>query len=63
MVDSIPGLVSLLSPSGEVECVNPQLVEYCGRTLEELRLWGTSDTFHAEDLPASSNSLPIDGVR
>src|SRR6266853_5533816 len=51
MVDSIPGLVSLLSPSGEVECVNPQLVEYCGRTLEELRLWGTSDTFHAEDLP------------
>src|SRR5713101_5307583 len=51
MVDSIPGLVSLLSPSGEVECVNPQLVEYCGRTLEELRLWGTSDTVHAEDLP------------
>src|SRR6267378_579963 len=51
MVDSIPGLVSLLSPSGEVECVNPQLVEYCGRTLEELRHWGTSDTFHAEDRP------------
>src|ERR1700730_8886325 len=51
MVDSIPGLVSLLSPAGEVECVNPQLVEYCGRTLEELRPWRTSDTFHAEDLP------------
>ena len=51
IVDSIPGLVSLLTPSGEVELVNPQLVEYCGRTLEELRLWGTSDTVHAEDLP------------
>src|SRR6266404_4311745 len=51
MVDSIPGLVSLLSPAGDVECVNPQLVEYCGRTLEELRHWGTSDTFHAEDRP------------
>src|ERR1700730_11871074 len=51
MVDSIPGLVSLLSPSGEVECVNPQLVEYCGRTLEELRLWGASDTVPTEDLP------------
>src|SRR5229473_2535248 len=50
MVDSIPGLVSLLSPAGDVECVNPQLVEYSGRTLEELRHWGTSDTFHAEDL-------------
>src|SRR5205823_4946553 len=31
--------------------VNPQLVEYTGRTLEELRLWGTGDTVHAEDLP------------
>ncbi len=51
IVDSIPGLVSLLTPAGEVELVNPQLVEYCGRTLEELRLWGTSDTIHAEDLP------------
>ena len=51
IVDSIPGLVALLTPAGEVEVVNPQLVEYCGRTLEELRLWGTSDTVHTEDLP------------
>jgi PAS domain S-box-containing protein len=51
IVDSIPGLVALLTPAGEVELVNPQLVEYCGRTLEELRLWGTSDTVHTEDLP------------
>jgi len=51
IVDGIPGLVSLLTPAGEVELVNPQLVEYCGRTLEELRLWGTGDTVHAEDLP------------
>jgi PAS domain S-box-containing protein len=51
IVDGIPGLVALLTPTGEVELVNHQLVEYCGRTLEELRLWGTSDTVHAEDLP------------
>src|SRR5450755_2387305 len=51
IVDSIPGLVSLLTPAGEVELVNPQLVEYTGRTLQELRLWGTSDTVHVEDLP------------
>jgi|GEM_PF-1525605 PAS domain S-box-containing protein len=51
IVDSIPGLVALLTPAGEVELVNPQLVEYTGRTLEELRRWGTSDTVHAEDLP------------
>src|SRR5580692_4045990 len=51
IVDSIPGLVSLLTPAGEVELVNLQLSEYCGRTLEELRFWGTSDTVHTEDLP------------
>ncbi len=51
IVNSMPGLVSLLTPAGEVELVNPQLVEYYGRTLEELRLWGTSDTVHTEDLP------------
>src|SRR5438132_1410165 len=51
IVDGIPGLVSLLTPAGEVELVNPQLVEYTGRTLEELRLWKTSDAVHAEDLP------------
>jgi PAS domain S-box-containing protein len=51
IVDSIPGLVALLTPAGEVELVNPQLVEYTGRTLDELRLWGTSDTVHPEDLP------------
>jgi PAS domain S-box-containing protein len=51
IVDSIPGLVALLTPAGEVELVNPQLEEYCGRTLEELKLWGTSDTVHTEDLP------------
>jgi PAS domain S-box-containing protein len=51
IVDGIPGLVSLLTPAGEVELVNPQLVEYGGRTLEELRLWARSDAVHAEDLP------------
>jgi PAS domain S-box-containing protein len=51
IVDGIPGFVALLTPAGEVALVNPQLVEYCGRTLEELKLWGTSDTIHAEDLP------------
>jgi PAS domain S-box-containing protein len=51
IVDSIPGLVSLLTPAGEVELVNPRLVEYCGRSLEELKRWGTTDTVHPEDLP------------
>jgi PAS domain S-box-containing protein len=51
IVDSIPGFIALLTPAGEVERVNRQLVEYGGRTMEELRLWRTSDMAHAEDLP------------
>ena len=51
VVDSIPGLVALLTADGEVEFVNRQILEYTGRTLEELKQWGTSDTIHPEDLP------------
>jgi PAS domain S-box-containing protein len=48
---SIPGLVASLSPTGAVEFVNDPLIEYCGRTLEELQQWGTSDAVHADDFP------------
>ena len=51
IVDSIPGLVALLTATGDVEVVNPQVCEYFGQTLEELRQWGTNDTVHPEDLP------------
>jgi PAS domain S-box-containing protein len=51
LVDSIPGLVALLTAGGEVEFVNRQIIEYTGRTLEELKHWGTDDTVHPEDLP------------
>ena len=51
IVDSIPGMVALLTPSGDVEVVNPQLIEYFGQTLEQLRQWRMTDTIHPEDLP------------
>ena len=51
VVDSIPGLVALLTAAGEVEFANRQIVEYTGQTLEELKQWGTNDTVHPEDLP------------
>ena len=50
-VDSIPGVVALLSPSGNLEMVSRQALEFFGRTFEELRGWGTNDTVHPEDLP------------
>src|SRR6202521_1884375 len=53
---SIPGLVASLTPTGGVDFVNDPLIEYCGRTLEELQQWGTSDTVHPDDL---SRVIPI----
>jgi PAS domain S-box-containing protein len=51
IVDSIPGLVALLTPTGDIEAVNRQVFEYFGQTLDELRQWGTNDTVHFEDRP------------
>src|SRR5207249_6940328 len=51
LVDSIPGLIALLTAHGEVQFANRQIIDYTGRTLEELKQWGTSDTVHPEDLP------------
>jgi PAS domain S-box-containing protein len=51
VIDSIPGMVATLSPAGEVEFVNDQILAYCGRSLEELKQWETGDTVHPEDLP------------
>ena len=50
-IDHLPGLVCTASATGETEFVNRQILEYSGRTLEELRQWGTSDTVHVDDLP------------
>jgi len=51
LVDSIPGLVAFLTPDGQLQFVNRHILEYTGRTLEELKQWGTGDTVHPEDLP------------
>ena len=50
-VDSIPGMIALVSPTGNLEMVSRQALEFFGRTIEELRGWGTNDTIHPEDLP------------
>src|SRR5882757_1905692 len=49
-IDGIAGLVAVLTPNGELEAANRQLLEYFGRSLEELKNWGTNDTVHPEDL-------------
>ena len=51
IVETIPGLVAVMTPAGEVEHVNGQVLEYFGRTIDELKQWGTSDAVHPADLP------------
>jgi PAS domain S-box-containing protein len=50
-LDGIAGLVAIMTPSGEVETVNRQCLEYFGRSLEEQKNWQITDMVHPEDLP------------
>ncbi len=50
IVDSNPGLVSTMNAAGEPQLFNRQLLEYFGRTTEELKNWATNDLVHPDDL-------------
>jgi PAS domain S-box-containing protein len=50
-IDGIAGLVAIMAPTGELDALNRQVVDYFGRSLEEMKNWGTSDAVHPEDLP------------
>jgi PAS domain S-box-containing protein len=51
IVDTIPGLIAIMTAEGAVEMVNHQILEYFGKTLEELKHWEISDQVHPDDLP------------
>jgi PAS domain S-box-containing protein len=51
IVDTIPGLVCSLNAAGEVQLLNRQVLEYFGKTTEELKNWAASDAVHPDDLP------------
>jgi PAS domain S-box-containing protein len=51
IVDSIPGLVCTLSPAGEVIHLNRQVLEYFGKTAEELKGSAFTDAVHPDDCP------------
>ncbi|HEV3057976.1 MAG TPA: PAS domain-containing protein [Vicinamibacterales bacterium] len=50
LVDGISSLVAVLTPDGAVEFVNRQVLDYFGKTLEELKAWTTTDAVHPDDL-------------
>ncbi len=51
ILHSIPGLVCTMSPAGEVDRFNPQILEYFGKTPQELKGWAIGDAVHPDDLP------------
>src|SRR6266853_605931 len=57
--DDIPGLATLMTPAGEVEIANRQVLEYFGATLKELK-GGAVETGHPYD--AEARLRRADGV-
>jgi PAS domain S-box-containing protein len=57
IIDNIPGFVVALGPSGEVDFVNRQILEYFGKTNEELKNWALTDSIHPDDLPRVIETL------
>jgi PAS domain S-box-containing protein len=53
MVDSIDGQIMTATPRGEVEFVNQQVLDYFGKSLEELKDWRTNDAIHPDDFPGA----------
>lgn len=51
VMDLIPGHVIVMTPSGEAELVNRQVLDYLGRTFRELQDCGRSGHIHPDDRP------------
>lgn len=51
IIDGIPGFVCTLSPDGQIELPNRRMLEYFGKTIEEVNFWATNDIVHPDDLP------------
>ena len=49
VIDGIAAQVAANSPDGDVEFVNQRLLDYFGKTLEEVKSWRTSDAVHPDD--------------
>jgi PAS domain S-box-containing protein len=51
IVDNVPGFICTMTPSGEVEFLNRPVLEYFGKTLDQLKNWPSGNEVHADDLP------------
>jgi PAS domain S-box-containing protein len=52
LVDGIAALITVHTARGELEFVNQRVIDYVGKTLEELQDWPNNDAIHPDDLGA-----------
>jgi PAS domain S-box-containing protein len=57
IVDGLPGLIYTMTPTCELEFVNRKVLEYFGRSFEELRDWDRIGAVHPDDLSHVKASL------
>jgi PAS domain S-box-containing protein len=57
IIDSIPVLLSLLSPTGRVEQPNRQLVDYTGRQIDDLATWSMRELVDPRDLAEAGETF------
>lgn len=57
ILESIPAGIGVLDANGNVDTINGHLLQYYGRTLEELRQWGSSDVVHPDDMPGLTEAV------
>jgi PAS domain S-box-containing protein len=57
ITNNIPGFVHTMSPTGEVAFLNQQILEFFGKSSEELKDWAQSDVVHPDDLPRVLETL------
>jgi PAS domain S-box-containing protein len=50
IVSTIPGLVVVFGPDGQLESANQQMLDYVGQTLNEFKDWATNGSVHPDDL-------------
>jgi PAS domain S-box-containing protein len=51
LLDNMPGFLARLGTDGTPEFVNRRLLQYFGRTLEDMSQWRMNDMIHPQDLP------------
>lgn len=49
ITDTIPAMIFVMAPTGELESANQHVLEYVGTTLEELKGWKSGNLVHPDD--------------